>query len=59
MDDLFDIIKESYQSTVHGRRQLRTKLINKQYSNITQEIVALFIDGSENCQLNKLQLDGC
>lgn len=53
MDELFNIIKESHQSTGHGGRQVTLRLINEKYSNITQEIVTLFIDGCENCQLKK------
>ena len=42
MGDLFDNIKESHQSTLHGGRQVTTKLINQKYSNITQEIVLVY-----------------
>lgn len=53
VDKLFEVIKTAHSATGHGGRQVTTKLLNEKYANISQEIVTLFIEGCENCQLKR------
>ncbi|KAJ8932200.1 hypothetical protein NQ314_014844 [Rhamnusium bicolor] len=53
LSECYDAIKAAHQRTGHGGRQATTKLLNEKYYNLTQEMVKLFIETCENCQLKR------
>ncbi|KAJ8970709.1 hypothetical protein NQ314_001056 [Rhamnusium bicolor] len=53
LSECYDAIKAAHQGTGHGGLQATTKLINEIYYNLTQEMVKLFTETCENCQLKR------
>ena len=52
-NDLYDAVKTAHQSTGHGGRTVTLKELNEKFANISQEIVSLFIEGCDSCQMKR------
>lgn len=56
VEQMYDIINDAHQATQHGGRQVTLKHLKEKYWNITQELVTLFIEGCDNCQMKRKKI---
>ena len=53
-DDMFDAIREVHLATGHGARDVMHDRAKQQYVNLTKEVLQLYSDLCEECQVYRL-----
>lgn len=53
VEEMFDILTNVHRSIGHGGRDRMKAEISKQYSNITQEIISIYLSLCEVCHLKR------